>query len=84
MESETLIMEVIETLAKTKTVLLITHRLPRRPRRSDLCDGSRCDRRTRQLCTAGEWRWRFCNSCGMHSRHWRIMGKEREHEEKQG
>ena len=26
-ESETLIMEVIETLAKTKTVLLITHRL---------------------------------------------------------
>ena len=83
-ESETLIMEVIETLAKTKTVLLITHRLANVVHADQI-----------YVMEAGAIVERgsfvqLVNGDGGFAQLWNAQqalenyGKEREHEEKQG
>lgn len=83
-ESETLIMEVIETLAKTKTVLLITHRLANVVHADQIyvmAAGAIVERGSFAQLVNGD---------GGFAQLWNAQqalenyGKEREHEEKQG
>ncbi len=83
-ESETLIMEVIETLAKTKTVLLITHRLANVVHADQIYVME-----AGAIVERGSFA-QLVNGDGGFAQLWNAQqalenyGKEREHEEKQG
>lgn len=83
-ESETLIMEVIETLAKTKTVLLITHRLANVVQADQIYVME-----AGAIVERGSFA-QLVNGDGGFAQLWNAQralenyGKEREHEEKQG
>ena len=83
-ESETLIMEVIETLAKTKTVLLITHRLANVVHADQIYVME-----AGAIVERGSFA-QLVNGDGGFAQLWNTQqalenyGKEREHEEKQG